>query len=484
MGALGAIALSLVLRSVFGTKLLAEVVLDATTRGSSPEDFSFLLRLFQELARPLLFLSVLAGQLIIYIASWRITALIRSPAARGIVVFALCASVMILITAALGSLFDAGLGTATSWPEYVMATALCSAVFVVSTRVLEVWDTSVAGGLADPGRRIVLGKAPAVVVAVVGVYVVGARLLDSRKGGTRQGAHPGKPTPEITANEDFYVVSKNLIDPERVDIKSYRLRLGGLVDQAREFDIDTLRALPATELYATFQCISNEVGGYLMGNALWKGVLLRDLLAEVRPLSSARYLWFESLDDYTESLSLDVAMQDGVLLAYEMNGVELPQAHGFPLRLVAPGTYGMKQPKWIRQITLRDTDEQGYWVRRGWDTQAQMQTSTRIDVPADGATVVGRSLRVEGIAFSGRRGIQKVEVSVDGGVSWQEATLRPPLSAYSWVLWHYDWQDVSPDARHVIVARATDAAGVTQTARIAPPFPSGATGYPEVRIRT
>ena len=242
--------------------------------------------------------------------------------------------------------------------------------------------------------------------------------------------------------------------------------------------------MPAIEQYATFQCISNEVGGYLMGNALWKGVLLRDFLVAVKPAASARFLWFESTDDYTESLPLDFAALDGVMLAYEMNGVVLPQEHGFPLRLVAPGKYGMKQPKWIRQIALRDEDEDGYWARRGWDTEAAMQTSTRIDVPADGDTLMQRTLRIEGVAFSGRRGIERVEVSIDDGQTWNDAVLRSPLSPYTWVLWHYDWTDIATNTRPQLLARATDGDGVTQTAAKEFPFPKGATGYPQVGVTT
>jgi DMSO/TMAO reductase YedYZ molybdopterin-dependent catalytic subunit len=430
VGAVAAIALSVFLRSLFGTKLLAEVVLDATTRGSSPENFSFLLRTLEELARPLLFLSVVVGQAFVYLAVWRRTEGIRRYLlglnARELTALVASAAVFVVLTILLGAFFDAPLGSSTSWPEYILVTLLCALVFVLVSRALEAWDASMTGAPVDPSRRLFLGKGPAVAIGIFAIYVVGAQVLSTRKGGTEQGAHPGEPTPEITDNDDFYVVSKNLIDPEKVDINSWRLKVTGSVAEPRDFDIDAIRALPAVEEYATFQCISNEVGGYLMGTALWKGVLLRDFLAAVRPLGSARYLWFESTDDYTESMSLDFAALDGVMLAYEMNGVDLPSAHGYPLRLVAPGKYGMKQPKWIRQIALREDNEDGYWVRRGWDTEASMQTSTRIDVPADGDTLMDRTLRIEGVAFSGRRGIRRVEVSVDDGQTWNEAVTASP----------------------------------------------------------
>lgn len=488
VGGIAAIALAVFLRSLFGTRLLAEVVLDATTAGTNPESFSFLLRTLESLARPLLFLSVVIAQLFVYVVIWRRTGGMRGHiagvAARELSAALGSAGVFIAFTVLLDRFFDAHLNSATSWPEYALVTLFCAAVFVLVTRTLEAWDASITGAPADSSRRLFLGKGPAVVVGILGLYVVGSQVLHTKKGGTEQGAHPGEPTAEITPNGDFYLVSKNLIDPEKVDIKSWRLKVVGEVSREQELDIEAIRAMPAHEEYATFQCISNEVGGYLMGTAKWKGVLMTDFLAAVQPSAAARYLWFESTDDYTESMELDFARMDGVMLAYEMNGEVLPQEHGFPLRLVAPGKYGMKQPKWLRQIAFRAENMDGYWVKRGWDTEADMQTSSRIDVPGSNDTLMERMLRVEGVAFSGRRGIKRVEVSTDDGHSWNDAVLKTPLSPYTWVLWSYDWSTIATNTRPVILARATDAEGVVQTATKAFPFPKGATGYPRVTVKT
>lgn len=488
VGGVAAIALSIFLRSLFGTRLLAEIVLDATTQTTSPQDFNFLLRTLESLARPLLFVSVTIGQLAVYLVAWRRTAGLHSHvagiASRELTAALIPTAVFVFATVLFDQLLDAHLNSATSWPEYVLVTFFCSIVFVVITRMLEAWDATISGAPVDSSRRLFLGKGPAVAVGILGLYVVGSQVLNTKKGGTDQNAHPGVATREITPNEDFYLVSKNLIDPGMVDIKDWRLKVTGQVAQEREFDIAAIRAMPAVEEYATFQCISNEVGGYLMGTAKWKGVLLRDFLAAVQPSPTARYLWFDSTDDYTESLDLDFAKLDGVMLAYEMNGVTLPQEHGFPLRLVAPGKYGMKQPKWIRQIALRTENEEGYWVRRGWDTEAGMQTSSRIDVPADGATLFQRTLRIEGVAFSGRRGIQRVEVSTDDAMTWNDAVIKSPLSPYTWVLWHYEWTGIPTNTRPSITARATDGSGATQTAQRDFPFPKGATGYPALTVKT
>lgn len=489
VGAGAAIALTVFLRSVFGTRLLAEVLLDATTDGSSPENFSFLLKTLEELARPLLFVSVLLAQLAVYVSVWRRTEGIDGHVwgvpKRELTAALVAAGVFVAATVLIGVFFDAELGSSTSGTEYVLVTLFAAIVFALTSRALEMWDASISGAPADSSRRLFLGNGPAVAIGILAVYVVGTQVLNTRKGGTQQGAHPGKPTEEITANEDFYKVSKNLIDPPKVDIGEWRLRVSGQVVSEADFTIEELRAMPSVEQYATFQCISNEVGGYLMGTALWKGILLTDLLKLVQPLGSARNLWFESTDDYTENLPLSFAAMEGVMLAYDMNGVPLPQDHGFPLRLVAPGKYGMKQPKWILNIKVRSDAEDGYWTKRGWDTEADMQTSSRIDVPRDGERIEADSLRIEGVAFSGRRGIKKVEVSTDSGQSWQEATLKtPPLSEYTWVLWHFDWGSVPTSGVAKILARATDGRGDTQTTQRDFPFPKGATGYPQLDVRT
>jgi hypothetical protein len=291
----------------------------------------------------------------------------------------------------------------------------------------------------------------------------------------------GKPTDEVTSNEHFYVVSKNLIDPSPSSDK-WRVRVGGVSARMLELSYDDILAMPSMDQYTTLQCISNGVGGPLISNALWKGVSLRDLLTRAQPLHTATHVMFRSDDDYTESLPLDFAMKAGVMLAHTMNGERLPQEHGFPLRLLAPGKYGMNQPKWITEIVLLDKEMLGYWGRRGWEPTATMKTSCRIDVPRDFDVVTG-STRILGVAFSGDRGISRVEVSTDDGKSWRDAVLKPALSPYTWVLWYYDWTDIRGEGRVDLQARATDGRGELQSAIKREPYPSGATGNPEVLVQ-
>ncbi len=178
-------------------------------------------------------------------------------------------------------------------------------------------------------------------------------------------------------------------------------------------------------------------------------------------------------------MPLEFATRDQVVLAYQMNGEQLSDKHGFPTRLLSPGIYGMMHPKWITDIMLMDEEQKGYWQQQGWSQEARMNTSVRIDLPTDRSKVDAKTATViEGISFSGDRGISKIEVSTDGGGTWDEAKLKPPLGPYTWVLWEYAWTP-SEDllGRIKIEARATDGDGELQTDKLASPYPNGATGY-------
>lgn len=277
---------------------------------------------------------------------------------------------------------------------------------------------------------------------------------------------------EVTPTEDFYQVSKNAFDPE-VDLRGWKLEISGLVDHPFSLTYEEIKTFPAVEQYATLECISNEVGGDLIGNASWRGVLLKDLLYRAGVTPGAVDIVLHAADGYADSIPLERAAFRGTLLAYEMNGARLDAAHGFPLRLIVPGIFGMKNVKWITRVEAVDFDFKGYWQARGWDDRAEYKTMSRIDAPAE--TVRGRAT-IAGIAFAGDRGVSKVEVSTDGGKTWTGAEIKPPLSPYTWVLWHKEWEPDRP-AEHRLVARATDGPGMLQTSQKAPPIPSGSSGY-------
>ena len=178
------------------------------------------------------------------------------------------------------------------------------------------------------------------------------------------------------------------------------------------------------------------MGGDLIGNALWRGVRLKDLLDQAGLKPEAVDIVLRASDGYSDSIPITRAQADGNILVYEMNGEPLSVSHGFPVRLIVPGIYGKKNVKWITEIEAVSYDYKGFWQTRGWDDRAVYKTLSRIDIPDD--TVSGTTT-IAGIAFAGDRGISKVEVSLDGGNTWEQAEIKPALSEYSWVLWHKEW---------------------------------------------
>ena len=230
----------------------------------------------------------------------------------------------------------------------------------------------------------------------------------------------------------------------------------------------------------TLECISNKTGGHLISTAKWTGVPLRDLLerAGVRP--GALEVVSTSVDGFADSVPFDDAMSAETIIAYGMNGIMLPRAHGFPARILVPGYYGMKQPKWLGSIRSIDRPFNGYWEQRGWIKEAVVRTMSRIDTPKNHASVDG-SVTVAGIAFAGDRGISRVEVSVDGGKRSPTRSSRPRSRSSRGASGGSAFTP-RPGADARIVVRATDGAGATQTSEVTPPEYSGATGWHGVEV--
>ncbi len=289
-------------------------------------------------------------------------------------------------------------------------------------------------------------------------------------------------SPEITSNGQFYIVSKNLFSDPTVDASNWRLTVDGHVEHPFTLTYQELLALPMHQQYETLECISNEVGGNLMSNALWEGVRLRDLLQRTGIKQGTLKILFFAVDDYSESIYLEKALEPTTLLAVRMNGVTLPQEHGFPVRMLVPGIYGMKHCKWLTHIQVSAQDYQGYWEQRGWSDLAGVRLTSRIDTPLDGSNVRHNEVTyIAGVAFSGNKGISEVDVSLDGGNTWQRATLKRPLSPLTWVLWEYNWRPTSRGS-YTIVVRAIDLEGNVQNPAIAAPLPNGASGYDSIDI--
>lgn len=287
-------------------------------------------------------------------------------------------------------------------------------------------------------------------------------------------------TPYVTSNDDFYRIDTALRIPV-VDAERWELTIGGMVDRELVLTYDDLLARPLEEIPITMMCVSNEVGGDLVGTARWLGVRLADLLEEAGVQPGAEQVLGRSVDGFTAGFPVEVAL-DGrdALLAVGMNGEPLPPAHGYPARLVVPGVYGyVSATKWLDSIELTTWDTEGFWIPRGWSRLGPIKTTSRIDVPSSGAGLAAGRTVVAGVAWAPTRGIDRVEVRVDDG-PWREATLGPVASDDTWVQWWWAWD--APPGEHRLAVRATDGTGEVQTAERADPAPDGATGHHAISV--
>jgi DMSO/TMAO reductase YedYZ molybdopterin-dependent catalytic subunit len=296
----------------------------------------------------------------------------------------------------------------------------------------------------------------------------------------RIAAAPGTRAEVDTPNE-FYRVDINTVPPE-IDASNWRLKLDGLVQNPLSLSVDEFWSRPSISQAVTLSCISNPVGGDLIGTNYWTGVRLMDVLAEAGVQPGAQGIAITSKDGFYEYLPLSEAMDERTLLVYAMNGAPLTAAHGFPLRLYAPGHYGMKLPKWITKMQVTDKVSNGYWFDRGWSATAVPMTTSVIDTDSvEGSDFKSTGVfPLGGIAWSGMRGISKVEVQIDSD-PWVSAELRSPaLSPLTWVQWRYDWKPAA--GRHTVSVRATDGTGALQDATDSYPQPEGATGINSVTL--
>src|SRR5216683_3065808 len=302
---------------------------------------------------------------------------------------------------------------------------------------------------ADPGRRRTIRAVP-LAIGAASLGVLGLRLLPDWYRAIYNPPEAGLRglSMEITPIQNFYIVSKNFGDPV-VDEHGWSL---------------------------------SNVGGDLMSTGSFTGVRLRELLALANPRANGTWAAFKARDGYAESLAMTLINgAPEVLVAYDLDGAPLPNAHGFPARIVLPGHYGMKGPKWLDSIQLVDHESGGYWEMQGWDHSAVVKTTARFDIPRDGDIVKLGTVSLNGVAFAGTRGVSKVEYSTDGGKSWTAADFKPPLSQLTWVLWSAAWTP-GGEGSYELRVRATDGSGSPQDPKDSPSYPNGAAGYHTIRI--
>lgn len=283
-------------------------------------------------------------------------------------------------------------------------------------------------------------------------------------------------TPFVTPNNAFYRIDTALSVP-RIDLASWSVEINGRVDNPLRLTYDDLLFRPQVERVVTIACVSNEVGGDLIGNAVWQGVLLADLLDEAGVHNEATQVFGKSVDGWTCGFPVEIA-RDGrdAMIALGMNGERLPLKHGFPARMIVPGLYGyVSATKWLSRIELTTWEEAvGYWVPRGWARDAPIKTQSRIDVPRRGENVPAGKTVIAGIAWAQHRGVAKVEVRIDEGI-WHQTQLATDVSVDTWRQWIYEW-DFTP-GKHIVQVRATDNDGDTQIEELSRPDPDGATGW-------
>jgi DMSO/TMAO reductase YedYZ molybdopterin-dependent catalytic subunit len=289
-------------------------------------------------------------------------------------------------------------------------------------------------------------------------------------------------TPIVMPNDSFYRIDTELLVPQ-VDASTWQLKVTGMVDHPLTYTYADLLAMPLFEQYATLACVSNEVGGNLVGNTLWTGVHLKKILADAGVKSGATQIVGRSLDGFTAGFptawALDPARE--AMIAVGMNREPLPTEHGYPARLIVPGLFGyVSATKWLSEIELTTREAfDGYWVPLGWAKDGPIVTESRIDHPTNGARLSPGPADIYGVAWAPDRGVEGVEVRVDTG-PWQAAQLSSPISKATWVQWQMHWQ--ATPGSHTIEVRATDGSGAVQTATQQSPAPSGATGYHQVKV--
>ncbi|MCL4540879.1 MAG: molybdopterin-dependent oxidoreductase [Chloroflexi bacterium] len=539
---LGVIWLAFVLRLIAGVPTLPELLVDRIVLLTPGPVFGFLIDRLQLLGRPLLYAGALLGELVVFGAlGWVVVVVVRHPddvlgyvrqgdLRRRLMVLAVVLWIVlgvIILPLAGDGIFAAR----TQFP--VMAVTLGflveAVVYVVGVGELLRWfwlrearrERQPAADTDPLRRQVASGVAVATIATLGGTVlwryqaeqpgganatkpVAGARLPGTTVTSSSETAEVSQTAAgvaartvviprqtviavpsnvealNVTPNASFYLVSKDLGTPH-IATQGWQLTVDGLVRKPLHLTYEQLIQLPAVEEYVTLECISNTVGGPLISNARWKGVRLSTLLDQAGA-EAGGFVLFRSVDGYTESLPMAEARQPMTLVAYQMNGAPLPAGHGFPARVVVPGHYGMKSPKWLATITVSHTDRPGFWEQQGWNEAAVVRTNTRIVLPLDQTHVRLGPVTIAGVAFAGTRGIRAVQVAIRPDVEWDEARLVPPSSPAAWTVWFYQWQ-ATRTGGYRIQARAIDGTGAIQQDHGQSSFPRGAGGLPAITVR-
>ena len=440
--------------------------------------------------------STMAGQLFVGALAGAIFGLLmrRNPQRRvtawtmSIFVVLPIAAIAIALWAVLGTSYI-GLPIASGGAVTLIGFALSVLVFertlVASFHFLTRPEAGAESGEFTPaiGRR-------ALIVGGLGVLIAGGgggllrrlyRIATFSYDGTQ---YKGRIVQPITPNDLFYCVTKNVIDP-RVNVDLWHLEVNGLVQNPATYRFQDLKGFNQVEQETTLMCISNGLDAGLISNAVWKGITLRDLIDPAGPMADARRVRLFGVDNYTDTIPLEKALDPTTLLAWEMNGRSLPDRHGYPLRAIVPGYFGEKHVKWLTRIELTGDNVKGFYETQGWGPDFMTPTRSRIDAPDHESRFslgqLSGPIKVKGIAFGGDRGISRVEISDDDGETWTDGNVHYPGTKLTWALWTYQWRPDGPDD-YTLVVRATDGEGAVQEwEEDRSPF-SGVTGFHKITV--
>ena len=440
--------------------------------------------------------STMAGQLFVGALAGAIFGLLmrRNPQRRvtawtmSIFVVLPIAAIAIALWAVLGTSYI-GLPIASGGAVTLIGFALSVLVFertlVASFHFLTRPEAGAESGEFTPaiGRRALILGGLGVLIAGGGVGLLRRlyRIATFSYDGTQ---YKGRIVQPITPNDLFYCVTKNVIDP-RVNVDLWHLEVNGLVQNPATYRFQDLKGFNQVEQETTLMCISNGLDAGLISNAVWKGITLRDLIDPAGPMADARRVRLFGVDNYTDTIPLEKALDPTTLLAWEMNGRSLPDRHGYPLRAIVPGYFGEKHVKWLTRIELTGDNVKGFYETQGWGPDFMTPTRSRIDAPDHESRFslgqLSGPIEVKGIAFGGDRGISRVEISDDDGETWTDGNVHYPGTKLTWALWTYQWRPDGPDD-YTLVVRATDGEGAVQEwEEDRSPF-SGVTGFHKITV--
>jgi len=440
--------------------------------------------------------STMAGQLFVSALAGAIFSLLmrRNPQRRvtawtmSIFVVLPIAAIAIALWPVLGTSYI-GLPIASGGAVTLIGFALSVLVFertlVASFHFLTRPEAGTESGEFTPaiGRRALILGGLGVLIAGGGVGLLRRlyRIATFSYDGTQ---YKGRIVQPITPNDLFYCVTKNVIDP-RVNVDLWHLEVNGLVQNPITYRFQDLKGFNQVEQETTLMCISNGLDAGLISNAVWKGITLRDLIDPAGPMADARRVRLFGVDNYTDTIPLEKALDQATILAWAMNGVDLPHRHGYPLRAIVPGYFGEKHVKWLTRIELTGDNVKGFYETQGWGPDFMTPTRSRIDAPDHESRFslgqLSGPIEVKGIAFGGDRGISRVEISDDDGETWTDASIHYAGTKLTWALWTYEWRPDGPDD-YALVVRATDGEGAVQEwEEDRNPF-SGVTGFHKIAV--